>query len=109
MIIGEDFRIVDRDEKETTLPIELLLSPYKGVIFRYDTVSIKENDDDTANIVFSYDIIEMGDHVETVLHKDERFNEILGLILNRMILETVESDSGDLDDREDDITEFTEE
>ena len=97
MIIGEDFRILEHDEKETTLPIELLLSPYNGVIFKYNTVSIKEDADaDTAKIVFSYDLIEMGDHVETVLRKDERFNDVLGLILNRMILETVES--GDLND-----------
>ena len=104
MIIGEDFTIMDHEEKEKTLPIKLLLSPYENVIFRYNTVSIREDaDEGTAKIVFSYDIIEMGDHIETTLRKDERFNDVLGLILNRMILETVES--GDLNDRKNDFEE----
>ena len=108
MIIGEDFRIVERDEKETTLPIELLLLPYKGVIFRYNTVSIKEDKEaQEARLIFTYDLIEMADHVETVLRKDERFNDVLGLILNKMIHETL--DAGELDDRENDIKEFVEE
>jgi len=108
MIIGEDFRIVERDEKETTLPIELLLSPYKGVIFRYNTVSIKEDaEKKEARLIFTYDLLEMGDHVETVLRKDERFNDVLGLILNRMILETI--DAGEVDDRENNSEEFIEE
>tara|TARA_R110000772_G_scaffold99174_3_gene198891 strand:- start:15114 stop:15440 length:327 start_codon:yes stop_codon:yes gene_type:complete len=108
MIIGEDFRILEHNEKESTLPIELLLSPFKGVIFKYNTVSVKEDaDGGTAKIIFSYDLIEMGDHIETTLRKDERFNDVLGLILNRMILETV--DVGELDDRKNDSEEFTEE
>ena len=92
MIMGEDFRFRD-DMKKDTVPIELLLDPYKEVIYRYTEVGVKENNNHTATLKFDYELFEMGDHTATSLRKDKRFTEILGLILNTLILEAGENDN----------------
>lgn len=90
MILGEDYGFRD-DMKEETVPIELLTGPYKGVILRYNTVAIKEMDDDTAKLLFDYELLEMGNHTETSLRKDNQFTQHIGLVLNSMILETLDT------------------
>lgn len=102
MILGQDFKFRD-DLKEDTVPIELLLDPYKGVVYRYIKVGIKENDDKTATLKFDYHLHEMGEHTETKLRKDKRFTEVLGLILNTLILDVAEVDKNE--HREDDTQE----
>lgn len=92
MIIGEDYR--PRDdlyEEDKTLPVEILTGPYKGAILRFTTVSIKETEDDQAVMMFDYELLEMGNHTETSLRKDNKFTQHIGLVLNTMILETLES------------------
>ena len=107
MIIGKDYRLRDDlYEEDKTLPIELLTGPYQGVILRYTTVAIKEMEDDQAKMIFDYELLEMGNHTETSLRKDTRFIEHAGLVLNTMILETLEAKNAD---REDDSTELVEE
>ena len=88
MIIEKDFKFRDDIEKDT-IPIEILTGAYKGVIMRYTEVSIHEQENDTAKLRFSYELIEMGDHTETKLREDRVFLTEAGLILNAMILETV--------------------
>jgi hypothetical protein len=93
--------------KDETVPIELLLSPYKGVIMRFTEVQIKEvPEEDKATIRFAYELLQMGDFTETKLRKDKAFLDYAGLILNAMILEVAEAydESG-----EDDTTELVEE
>jgi hypothetical protein len=92
MIINQDYQLRDDlYEEDKTLPIELLTGPYKGVILRFTTVSIKEVDDNQAKMLFDYDLLEMGNHTETSLRRDDRFTHHAGLVLNTMILETLES------------------
>lgn len=91
MILGEDFKFRD-DMKQDTVPIELMLDPYKGVIYRYTKVGIKENDNETATLQFDYELYERGNHTETKLRKDKRFTGTLGLILNTIILEVDEDE-----------------
>lgn len=94
MVIGKDYRLRDDlYEEDKTLPIELLTGPYTGVILRYTTVSIKEMENDEAKMVFDYELLEMGDHTETSLRKDTKFTQYAGLVLNTMILETLESNN----------------
>lgn len=91
MIIGEDFKFRD-DLKKDTVPIEMLTEAYKGVILRYTKVGIKEKeDDDTAVLQFDYELLEMGDHTETKLRKDPNFQEHAGLVLNALILESLDA------------------
>lgn len=107
MLIGKDYLLRDDlYEEDKTLPIQLLTGPYKDVILRYTTVAIKEMEDDQAKMIFDYDLLEMGDHTETSLRKDVKFTQHIGLVLNTMILETLEEQNAA---RENDSTEFVEE
>ena len=89
MIIGEDFEFNDT-LKTDTAAIKLLTGPYKNVMYRYTSMSVKENNNDTATMQFDYELFEMGEHTETSLRKDKRFTEHIGLILNTLIIEAVE-------------------
>jgi hypothetical protein len=107
MIIGKDYLLRDDlYEEDKTLPVEILTGPYKGVIMRFTTVSIKEMEDNQAKMLFEYELLEMGDHTETALRKDLKFTQHAGLVLNTMILETLEEQNAA---RENDTTESTEE
>ena len=107
MHIGKDYLLRDDLYKEDkTMPIQLLTGPYKDVILRYTTVSIKEMENDQAKMLFDYDLLEMGNHTETSLRKDVKFINHIGLVLNTMILETLEEKDAI---RENDSTEFVEE
>jgi hypothetical protein len=107
MLIGKDYLLRDDlYEEDKTLPIQLLTGPYKDVILRYTTVSIKEMENDQAKMLFDYDLLEMGNHTETSLRKDVKFTQHVGLVLNTMILETLEEQNAV---RENDPTEFVEE
>jgi hypothetical protein len=63
-------------------------------------------ENDQAKMLFDYDLLEMGDHTETSLRKDVKFIQHVGLVLNTMILETLEEQNAV---RENDPTEFVEE
>lgn len=105
MILGIDYRFNNVYNTDTSA-IELLTEAYKGVIFRYKDVGIKENDDDTATLQFSYEILSSGKFKENKLRDDEYFQRHLGLILNTLILEVAELE---LADRESYIEEPVEE
>lgn len=93
MIENNDFRFRDdlfKNEEGETVPLEILTEPYKGVILRYTKVGIKELEDGTAKLQFQYDLLEMGDHTETKLRSDPRFEKHAGILLNHLILESVE-------------------
>lgn len=102
MLLSEDYKFRD-DIKADTVPIELLTEPYKGVILRYTTVAVKEQEGGQAKLQFQYELLEMGEHTETSLRKDPKFETHAGLILNAMILESLEAQEDDI--REDDIKE----
>jgi len=92
MIPGKDFKFRD-DLKYDTVPIEMLLSPYNDVIIRYQSISVKEiEEENRAVLQYSYDIISNGKFSKKELRKDSVFNEYLGLILNYMILEATEAE-----------------
>lgn len=94
MILGEDYTFKDAlvESKEQTVPIELLSGPFKGVILRYTTVAVKENKNGTATLKFDYDLLKIPDQFsEKSLRRNEKFEKHVGLILNAMILEVVDS------------------
>jgi hypothetical protein len=93
MIENGDFRFRDdliKDQNTETVPIEILTGPYKGVILRYTKVGVSELEDGTAKLQFQYDLLEMGDNSETKLRSDTRFETHAGLLLNHLILESIE-------------------
>jgi hypothetical protein len=89
MILGIDFMFMDSMKEETT-PIKLLSGPYKDIVYRYETLSLKENADDTATLAFNYILYEVGEHTETQLRKDKRFEQHIGLVLNSLILDAID-------------------
>jgi len=95
MIAGEDYKFRD-DMKHDTVPIELLTEPYRGVILRYTTVSVQEQEEGDAKLRFDYELLETGDNTMIGLRKDDRFQQHVGLILNAMILESLEVPDNDL-------------
>lgn len=108
MEIGKDYKFRDDMKDHDTVPIELLTEPWQGVILRYLAVGVKELENGTAKLQFSYELFEMGKHTETNLRKSKKFEEHIGLILNMMILEVSEA-SNEQDNREDNSDEFVEE
>ena len=102
MILGTDFRFSNVYNTDTTA-IELLTEAYKGVIFRFTNVGIKENPEQgEATLRFSYEILSPGKFKEDLLRKDKYFEGHLGLILNALILDVVEIENAN---REDDTDE----
>jgi len=100
MIVGEDFKFRD-DIKADTAPIEILTEPYKGVILRYTKVGIKEQEEnDNVLLQFEYELIEMGEHTETKLRRDVKFQEFSGLILNALLLESLEAEEKEQKEKE---------
>ena len=109
MIDSKDFQFRDdlaKIESGDTVPIQILTGPYKDVIFRYIRVSVKEQDGGDAKLQYQYELLEMGSYTETQLRKDSRFSQHIGIILNHLILETVEADNAN---RENNPEEFDEE
>lgn len=103
MIEKSDFKFRDDMydvKKGETVPIEILIEPYKNVIIRYTRVSVKEQDNGTAMLQFEYEVLKSGEYSETSLRKDKRFEQHLGILLNHLILEAAEG-STDNADRED--------
>lgn len=106
MILNIDYKF--RDDlyaEDKTMPIELLLGVYRGIVYRYNHVTFQELADGTAKLLFDYDILHIpydGDHTPDAsdLKANDLFRQILGNILNIIILDTVDAD------REDDTTEL---
>ena len=105
MNANEDYKFRDdlvKDDKDT-VPIEILTGPFKGVILRYKTVSIREQADNTAKLHFDYDILKTETFSEVSLRGNSKFEFQAGLILNTLILEATEAPIDG--NREDDIEE----
>jgi hypothetical protein len=105
MIIGEDFSFRD-DIKSDTVPVELLLEPYKGVVLKYTKVEIKEDKkNDEAVLKFQYELLRMGDSTETKLRSDKQFEKTVGLVLNTLILEATSGKETDVQDNSEKLIE----
>jgi hypothetical protein len=88
---GTDYKfrddMFDANQSESTVPIELLIEPFNGVIYRYTTVRFKLGEDDVPRLQYDYDIVKTNDLSMITLRKNQKFNDILGLILNAMLLD----------------------
>lgn len=110
MMPGSEYKFRDDLSKQyDTVPIELLTEKYKDVILRFTQVSVQEEKDGTATLKFAYDLMEMGKHTETNLRRSKDFETFIGIILNRMILEAIDSEGSKPESREDNSDEFVEE
>lgn len=91
MEAGTDYKFRDDlfnpKEDGSTVPIELMVDPFAGVVYRYTTVGFKVGEDDIPRIQYDYEIIRTNDLSMVTLRKNEKFNTMLGLILNAMLLD----------------------
>lgn len=91
MEAGIDYKFRDDlfNDKEdgSTCPIELLLDPFAGVVYRYTTVRFKLGEDDIPRLQYDYEIIKTNDLSMVTLRKNQKFNTTLGLILNALLLD----------------------
>ena len=79
-------------EEGTTVPIELKLDPFAGVCYRYTTVRFKLDEDDIPRIQYDYEILKTNDLSMVTLRKNPKFNQVIGLILNGLLLDASEAD-----------------
>lgn len=98
MEAGTDFTFRDdlfnAKEDGSTCPIELALDPFKGVVYRYTTVKFKLGEDDVPRLQFDYEIIKTNDLSMITLRKNQKFNDVVGLILNTLLLDASEQENG---------------
>ena len=98
MILGTDYKFRDdlfnSKEDGTTVPIELLIDPFAGVVYRYTTVRFKLGEDDIPRLQYDYEIMKTNDLSMVTLRKNQKFNTVLGLVLNTLLLDASEQQNG---------------
>ena len=96
MELGIDYIFRDdlfNPEKDgTTCPIELKLDPYAGIVYRYTTVTFHMGEDNIPRLLYDYEIEKTNDLSMVTLRKNQKFNEVLGLILNGLLLDASEAE-----------------
>ena len=96
MELNKDYKfrddLFDPRKDGTTVPIEILLDPFAGVVYHYTTVAFKVGEDDVPRISFEYEIDKTNDLSMTTLRKNEKFITTLGLILNSLLLDASEAE-----------------
>ncbi len=96
MELGKDYAFRDdlfNDKQDgSTCPIELMLDPFAGVVYRYTTVTFKMGEDNIPRLLYDYEIEKTNDLSMVTLRKNEKFNAILGLILNDLLLDASEAE-----------------
>jgi hypothetical protein len=112
MEVGIDYKFRDdlfnQNEEGTTVPIEIMVDPFAGIVYRYTTVTFKMGEDNIPRLLYDYEIIKTNDLSMTTLRKNEKFNAALGLILNTVLLESSEVE-GDSEIRTNDTKELNQE
>ena len=105
MEAGIDYRfrddLFDAKKEGSTVPVEILVDPFAGVVYNYTTVTFRVDENDIPRIGYDYEIIKTNDLSMTTLRKNEKFNTMLGLILNAMLLEVADAE-GDIEIRTND-------
>ena len=102
-VLGLDFRFRDdlsKDDPQGTVAIEVLKSEYKGVIFRFTRVSIRE-EGQVARFRWEYEFIQAPGHSMKKLRDDTTFNKFLGFILRTIVEQIAQGMPPDDEDRTD--------
>ena len=108
MEVGIDYKFRDDlfnlKEEGTTVPIEIMVDPFAGIVYRYTTVTFKMGEDNIPRMQYDYEIIKTNDLSMITLRKNDKFNTMLGLILNALLLDVSELE-GDSEIRTNDTEE----
>lgn len=84
--------LFDPKKDGTTVPIELMVDPFAGVVYRYTTVRFVVGEDDIPRIQYDYEIEKTNDLSMMTLRKNQKFNTAIGLILNALLLDASEAE-----------------
>ena len=95
-IIDVDYKVISVPESvkdiSTLAEVQILKGKYEGVTYTYGTISsVQQNDDETVNLSFEFDITESKDFEPDVLEKDEDFTTEIGEILVSIISQASEN------------------
>lgn len=102
MILNVDYKFRDdlfdseKAEFSNTVPIELMVGGFRGVVYRYTIVTIKELTEGEPRLQFQYEIVSLpendGDHTltEDNLRNDPWFEKFIGAVLNAIMLDSLE-------------------
>ena len=100
MEMGKDYSFRDDlfnpKEDGSTVPIEILIEPFVGVVYRYTTVGFKVDENDIPRLQYDYEIIKTNDLSMITLRKNQKFNDVLGLILNAMLLDLGDAETNEI-------------
>ena len=98
MELGNDFifrdDLFDANGDKTTVPIELKVDPFQNIVYRYTQVAFKMGEDNVPRMQFDYDILKTNDLSMVTLRKNQKFNTVLGLVLNTLLLDASEQQNG---------------
>jgi len=112
MELGIDWKfrddLWDSNKEGTTVPIELMVDPFIGVVYNYTTVRFRVDENDIPRIGYDYEIIKTNDLSMVTLRKNQKFNTVLGLILNALLLDASEAE-GASETRTDNTQELNQE
>lgn len=96
MELGTDWKFRDdlfsAKEEGSTCPIEILVEPFDGIVYRYTTVGFKMGEDNVPRMQYDYEIVKTNDLSMMTLRKNAKFNTMLGLILNNLLLDASEAE-----------------
>lgn len=118
MIPNKDFKFRDdlfdplKNTINDTVPIEILLERFKGVVYNYNVVRISEEEDGGAKLKFTFTVLTQPETVPGDLQTDAIFIQTIGMILNSLILDSVglgEDENGGDDIREINLEESDQE
>jgi hypothetical protein len=84
--------LFDPKKDGTTVPIELMVDPFAGVVYRYTTVRFVVGEDNIPRIQYDYEIEKTNDLSMMTLRKNQKFNTAIGLILNALLLDASEAE-----------------
>ena len=106
MEAGIDYKfrddLFDSKKDKSTVPIEIMVDPFAGVVYNYTTVTFRVDENDVPRIGYDYEIIKTNDLSMMTLRKNEKFNQTIGLILNALLLDAADQENGmDIETRTD--------
>lgn len=98
MEAGIDYKFRDDlfnpKEEGSTVPIEIMVDPFAEIVYRYTNVTFKMGEDNVPRMLYDYEILKTKDLSMITLRKNEKFNTVLGLILNALLLDASEQQNG---------------
>lgn len=76
-------------------PIEILYGKYKGIIYRYGKISLKETENEEINVTMEIDVLKAPDGFD---QNQEDFTNTVGQIFSKIVEEGIEQEPIDLED-----------